>query len=245
MWRGSRWYAASKATSSWQRRDSGGATKGHGWQRKAAGARSPVERWSTSYREREKEKQRDGGGINTRLSSFSLVARRGSAANPREEKHVVSFNQRVTSGSYGVTDSRVVRRRREELTDSRDRETDTENYKNRWLARERASAYGSLYSSPCRWIVDGKNQQTSFPWWLPPPSTHAKPDDRDSLSPVYIRQLSVVNKGDHTWNGKPSPFRGFIFIRNDLFDFLQQNKPTFDHRATFTRQLFLYYRKRL
>lgn len=87
-----------------------------------------------------------------------------------------------------MTDSRVVRRRREELTDSRDRETDTENYKNRWLAGERASAYGSLYSSPCRWIVDGKNQQTSFPWWLPPPSTHAKPDDRDSLSPVYIRQ---------------------------------------------------------
>lgn len=50
--------------------------------------------------------------------------------NPREENHVVSFNQRITSGSY-VTDSRVVRRRREELTDSRDRETDTENYKNR------------------------------------------------------------------------------------------------------------------
>lgn len=35
--------------------------------------------------------------------------------NPREENHVVSFNQRITSGSYGVTDSRIVRRRREEL----------------------------------------------------------------------------------------------------------------------------------
>lgn len=82
-------------------------------------------------RERERETEGWGRDKYTPVLSLSLVARRGSAANPREEKHVVSFNQRVTSGSYGVTDSRVVRRRREELTDSRDRETDTENYKNR------------------------------------------------------------------------------------------------------------------
>lgn len=199
-----------------------GAAAGGGMQRRKRHAESDLvvtETWQPRGYQRSRMTEESRGSALTRGKVIDVLSREkwrergedkympvlsrgteriGGTVNPREENHVVSFNQRITSGSYGVTDSRIVRRRREELTDSRDRETDTENYKNRWLAGNRVprASTGSLYGlPPCRWIVDGKNQQTSFPWWLPPPSTHAKPDDRDSLSPVYIRQLSVQQGG--------------------------------------------------
>lgn len=162
-----------------------------------------------------------------------LLSWRESAAatvNPREENHVASFNQRITSGSYGVTDSRIVRRPRKELTgDSRDKRNRHGKLQKSMIGGERTSAGGL----PLRRLSADKNQQTSFPWWwLPPPSTHAKLDDRDSLSPVYIRQVSVerggeqvgkqdVNKGrltfDQKWTGRRGNIRSIVTFDSSSF----------------------------